>query len=143
MAIISLNADSTSLILNGTSFNDFVEGDYIDIAPVNPLSSRINGSQGSVNVTKRTDSGVHDITARFIRYSDSDIAMTEILNSEEVTILEGTIKESFTKDGAASKESWELTGGSITVQATSVKNNQDGNAAMEYVLQFRTAVRKI
>lgn len=142
MAITSLNADSTSLTLNEEAFNDFIDGDYIEIAPVNPLTSRINGSGDSVNITKRTDGNVFDVTVRFIRYSDSDIAMNAIVNSVNVVVLGGTVKESYTKDGAASKESWVLTGGSITDQPTEVKNNQDGNAAMEYKIQCR-AIRNI
>lgn len=142
MAITSLNADSTSLTLNNAAFNDFIEGDYVEIAPVNPLTSRINGTGNDVNITKRSDSNVFDVTVRLIRYSDSDVAMNAIVNSEDVVVLEGTIKESYTRDGTPSKESWVLTGGSITDQPTEVKNNQDGNAAMEYKIQCR-AIRNI
>lgn len=143
MAIISFNADSTSLILNDTPINDFIEGDYIEFAPVNPLTSRINGDKDALNVTKRIDGNVYDLTIRVIRFSDSDIFLNGIINSKEIVIISGSLKESFTRDGSQAGETWILNGGTITDQPTEAKNNQDGNATMEYKIQFRTAIRNI
>jgi len=51
--------------------------------------------------------------------------------------------ESFVRDGAALKETYDLQVGSITTQPTQTKNNQDVNALMEYTIEFRNVVRKV
>lgn len=141
MANIVLNADATSLTLNGFGVVDFIEGDILELAPVNPLTSHVNGAEGSLNINKRSDAGVHDLTLRVLKYSDSDVFLNEQMESESVVVFNGTLKENFVKDGADGVESWILENGSFTTRPTQTKNNQDGNATMEYVIRFRNCIR--
>lgn len=56
---------------------------------------------------------------------------------------DGSVKESFVRDGAALKETYDLQAGSITTQPTQTKNNQDVNALMEYTIEYRNVVRNV
>lgn len=143
MAVISYNADATSLTLNGTGILDFIEGDQIELAPVNPATSQTNGSNGSVNIVGRIDAGVHDLTIRVVKNSDSDVFLNSELNQDSPTVFNGSMKENYVKDGTDSVESWLLENGSFTDRPTSTKNNQDGNHTMEYKIRFRNCTRNI
>jgi len=143
MPSIVFNADATSLILNGNAIADFIEGDILELAPVNPLTSHVNGANGSVNINKRSDAGVHDLTVRVIKYSDSDVYLNSQLNQETPVLFNGSCKENYIKDGNDGVESWLLENGSFTTRPGSVKNNTDGNSNVEYVLRFRNCVRNI
>jgi hypothetical protein len=143
MSVITFNADSTSLTLNGTGILDFVEGDFIDLTPVNPVTAHTNGSEGSVNINKRLDGGVHDLTIRVLKGSDSDSYLNNELEADAVTVFDGSLKENFIKNGTDGVESWILEKGSITDRPTTIKNNQDGNHTMEYKIRFRNCVRNI
>ena len=143
MGVITFNADSTSLILNGFGLVDFIEGDYLELAPVNPLTSHTNGANGAVNISKRVDAGVHDLTVRVIKASASDVYLNSARNQGAPTVFTGSIKEDFTRDGSAGVESWLLENGSITDQPGSTKNNQDGNSTVEYKIRFRNCTRQV
>ena len=142
MSTIALNADSTTLVLNGTPILDFAAGDIIELNPVNPHSSQVNGSIG-VNINKRVDGNVRDLVVRVQRYSDSDIFFNSAINQEDVTVFNGSAKTSFTKDNIAGVESWILENGSITTLPSEVFNDTDGNAMMEYTIQFRNTQRNL
>lgn len=143
MSVITLAADSTTLILNGTAITNFAEGDFITLAPVNPLTAHVNSAVGGVNITKRMDHGVRDLTFRIQKYSADDVFMTQQMNSESPVVFGGSVKEAFNRDGADFTESWGLQSGSITTQPTETKNNQDGNALVEYVIRFRESKRNL
>jgi len=143
MAVITFNADSTSLILNGTAINDFAEGDLLELNPVNDLTSHVNASNGGVNINKRVDGGVHDLIARVQKYSDSDVFLNSAINQESPIVFNGSVKEDFTRDGVEGSESYILENGSITTRPANVKNNQDGNGMMEYTIRFRNATRNL
>lgn len=142
MANITYNTDSTTLALNGYVFNNLIAGDTMEIAPVNPATSRANSANG-VSVSNRTDKDVHNLTVRVQKNSQDDIFLNSARNSSAPTILEGSLKENFTKDGSDGVDGWTLEGGSITTLPTSVKNNQEVNAVHEYVIEFRFATRSI
>lgn len=143
MAIISFNADATTLILNGKAISDFPEGDFLELNGVNPLTHRTNGANDSVNITKRIDSEVADLVLRVMRYSDADIWLTNQRDSDEIVVLSGSIKESFIRDGQKLSESFELVGGSFTDPVNHKKSNQEREQAVEYKIQFRAAKRNI
>ena len=142
MSTILLNANSTTLVLNGTPVNDFAAGDILELTPLNPLTSHVNGSVG-VNINKRSDSGAYTLVVRVQRKSDSDIFFNSAVNGEDITVFNGSLKENFLKDGIAGVESWILESGSITVLPTETFNDTDGNAMMEYTLEFRFCQRNI
>lgn len=143
MARIVLNADSVSLILNGQAITDFAEGDIVELNPVNPLTSRINGAAGAVNINAHTGGGVHDLVVRVQKHSESDVFLNSQMNQATPVVFNGSLKEDFSRDGNAASESYTLENGSFTTRPANVKNNTDGNAMMEYTIQFRDATRNI
>jgi hypothetical protein len=132
---LAFNADSTTLILNGTAITDFVAGDYITLAPVNAVTSRVRGSNGATVIKKRTDANEYDITINVLKYSDSDVFLNNLMNGESPNVVQGSIKENYKKNGDDFVASWVVENGSITTPPTDTQNNQDGNAVMAYVIQ--------
>jgi hypothetical protein len=143
MAVITMSADSTTLVLNGFAITDFAEGDIVELNPANDLTSHINGSAGAVNINKRSDAGVHDLIVRVQKFSGSDVFLNSARNQAEPVIFNGSVKEDFTRDGTAGAESYILENGSITTQPANAKNTTDGNGMMEYTIRFRNATRNI
>lgn len=143
MPTISFNADSTTLVLNGTAILDFASGDILELAPVNPVSSHVNGSGGSVAISKRSDGGVHVLTARVLQGSDSDVFLNTSQEQEDIVVFNGSIKENFVKDGVDGVDSFLLENGSFTDRPTHTKNDLEGNKMVEYKIQFRNASRSV
>ena len=143
MAGIALAADSTTAIVNGTAINDLAEGDYVVLTPANPATSHINSNNGGVNINERSDRGVHDLALRVQRFSESDVFLNNLLRQSPPAIIDGSLKENFSRDGVDGVESWILELGSLTTQPTSTKSGTDGNAVQEYTLRFRNAARNI
>jgi hypothetical protein len=128
-------------LLNGTNIDDFAEGDYIELNPLNPLTERLNGSNDSLTVTDRIDSNVYDVVFRVVRYSDSDVVLNGFLNAK--VFIDGSLKEDYVKDGNDNQENWTLEGGTFTIQPSHRKNNQTGDQLVEYTIQFRNTKRTI
>lgn len=143
MAVITLAADSTTLVLNGTAITDFVAGDTITMTPVNPVTSHVNSTNGGVNINKRSDAGVYDVVMRVQRMSGSDSFLNNALRQNDAVVFNGSMKESYNRDGTDGVESWILENGSITTQPTITKNDTDGNALSEYTIRFRNASRNL
>ena len=135
MAVSRFLTNSTTLVLNGELIKDFINGDVIELAFVNPKTSRTYGANGAVNVTERSDSKVATLKINLMRYSDNDIWMTEQMNNESVVIFEGSLKEVYIKDGSESVESWEILSGSFTEQNGVTKNNVETNGAVSYTIE--------
>ena len=138
-----LNAESTTLVLNGFSITDFAAGDRIELNPVNPLTSHVNAANGNVTINKRVDGGVHDLVVRVQKFSASDVYLNSAMNQEDLVVFDGSVKEDFVRDGTAGAESYILESGSFTTRPSNVKNDTDGNAMMEYTIRFRNATRNI
>jgi len=143
MATISVSASATTLVLNGTAITDTVSGDIITLTPVNPATAQINASNGGVNIIERTDKGVFDLVIRVQRFSGSDVFLNNTLRVSPPTVLNGSLKENFTRDGSDFVESYLLESGSITTQPTKTVNDEDGNALSEYTIRFRNATRNL
>ena len=140
MSTIQLLADSSTVVLNGRVFNDLVDGDTITLTPVNNLTERTRSTRG-LNIQKRSDSGVYDLAFNLPKYSDDDIWMTSQLNKEVPELFNGSVKENYIKDGIEMVNTYTLENGSITVQPTDTRNNQEGNNEMIYTIQFDKVVR--
>lgn len=143
MAVIQIAAETATLVLNGTAITNVVEGDYIQLNPANALTSHVNSSAGGVNISKRVDGNVHDLVVRVQKYSQSDVFLNSAINQEVPVVFNGSLKEDFIRDGDAGSESYILENGSITTRPGNTKNNQDGNAVMEYTIRFRNVSRNI
>ena len=140
---IVLKADSTTLVLNGTVINDFVESDIITLAGANPTTSHQNGTGANVLIKKRSDSDVYDLTVNVIKYSNSDIFLNSALNQEVPVVFNGSLKESFLRDGAEGVENWLLENGSLTDKPEHSYNSQDGNNTVSYKFRFRSGTRML
>jgi len=140
MSTIQLLADSTTLVLNGHLFNDFIDGDALVISPPNDLASR-NRSVRGLNIQKRSDAGVRDLTFTLPKYSDDDIWLNSQLNKDVPVIFKGSVKENYVKDGVEFVTTYTLEDGTITTQPTDTRNNVDGNQDMAYTIQFNKATR--
>ena len=140
MSTIQLLADSSTLVLNGRIFNDFIDGDSINLTPVNPLTSR-NRSVRGLNIQKRSDGEVMDVQFTLPKYSDDEIWMNSQKNQEVPVLFNGSVKESYLKDGTEMITTYTLQDGSITEQPTDQRNNTDGNQEMTYTIQFNKARR--
>jgi hypothetical protein len=143
MAIITLAADATTLVLNGTAIIDTPAGDTITLAPVSPSTGRNNAINGGVNINERSDKGVHDVTVRVQKYSESDSFLNNLERQSPPSVINGSAKTAYSRDGQESEQSWLLEGGSFTTKPTDTHNDTDGNAVMEYVIQFRSASRNL
>lgn len=143
MSEVVLDADSTTLVLNGTALPDFVAGDIITATPVNPLTSHVNSSNGGVTINKRTDGDVYDVAFTLQKFSASDLFMQSQVNQSSPVVFNGSMKEDYTRDTTAGVETWILESGSITTQPTDTKNNTDGNANRQYTIRFRNVRRNL
>lgn len=141
--LITLPADSTSLVLNGRILTDFIAGDIIEIAPVNELTSHVNSSNGGVNINKRSDGGVHALKMRVQKFSGDDAYLNNARNQSTPVIFNGSANLSFVRDGTAGIAAYILENGSITVQPTDITNDTDGNGLVEYVIKFRNVTRNL
>ncbi|CFQ50402.1 hypothetical protein [Yersinia frederiksenii] len=143
MSQIVISADTATFVLNGRIITDIAAGDYITLTPTNPLTSRANSAQNGVTISKRVDAGVTVMVVRVQKFSNDDIWLNQQINANTPVVFNGSVKESFVRDGAALKETYDLQVGSITTQPTQTKNNQDVNALMEYTIEFRNSRRNV
>lgn len=143
MSQIVISADTATIVLNGRIITDITAGDYITLTPSNALTSRANSTNNGVTISKRVDAGVHVAVMRVQKFSNDDVWLNQQINAPIPVVFNGSVKESFVRDGAALKETYDLQVGSITTQPTQTKNNQDVNALMEYTIEFRNVVRNV
>ncbi|UYJ86173.1 hypothetical protein N4224_05545 [Yersinia enterocolitica] len=143
MSQIVISADTATFVLNGRIITDIAAGDYITLTPTNPLTSRANSAQNGVTISKRVDAGVTVMVVRVQKFSNDDVWLNQQINTDIPVVFNGSVKESFVRDGAALKETYDLQVGSITTQPTQTKNNQDVNALMEYTIEFRNIRRNV
>jgi len=143
MTVIVIQANSATLILNDRAVTAFGKGDYLTLTPENDASSHVNSASGGVTISERMDKDVRVLAFRLQRYSADDVAMLAALNAPSLVVFDGSLKESYTSNGSTGIESWLMEAGSLTTQPTQTKNNQDGDAMMEYTIRFRTAKRSL
>lgn len=142
MANITLQNDSTTLVLDGEVMRDLAEGDVMTLAFPNAKTNRINAGDGGVTVGERSDGGVCVLTVRVQRFGAADKFLQSKANLG-VSVFDGSAKENYTADGVDGVETYELQTGSITTQPTKTKNTTDGNALNEWVVEFRNGVRSL
>lgn len=143
MANNSFSAENTSLILNGRGFTDFLDGDILELNPVNPQTARTRGRNG-VNIQNRSDRDVHDLVMRVLMYSDDHKYLNSQLNQEVPVIFNGSLTINYTDDdGVPSVSAWRLQGGSFTEKPQYINNTQEGNSLVEYTIQFNSAINTL
>lgn len=143
MTAVTLDADSTTLVLNGRAITAFVAGDIITMTPNADHSSQVMSTDGGITINKRADGDSYAMLMRIQRYSDDDVFLNTALNQSRPVLFNGSLKESFQRDGQDFVESWSLENGSLTTNPTVTKNNTDGNGLMEYTINFRRCKRSI
>ena len=143
MAGGSFATQYTSLVLNGHGFTNYLDGDILELNPVNPLTSQITGNE-SVSIIKRSDANVYELVVRLLKFSTDDVYMNTQMNQYYPVIFAGSLKENYiNQDSIESVETWDLRAGSITIKPSKITNNQDGNALMQYTIRFNQAIRTI
>lgn len=140
MATITLPTQGLSIIILGRAITDLVQGDVVTITPVSPVTEHINSANGGVTITKRVDGDVHDVMIPVQKGSASDAYLNSLANTGDATVIDGTIKQNYLRDGVALVESWACQNGSMTTRPTSTSNNETGNAQRDYTIRFRSAV---
>lgn len=140
---LSFATENTSLVLNGYGVSNYLDGDIIEATWANPLTSQVRG-QNSVNIMKRSDSGVLDLTVRVMRFGNDDAYFNSQKNQIVPVIFNGTLTENFvSQDGTPGVSSYNLNSGSMTDQPAEIINNTDGNSLMEYKFRFNDCIRVI
>lgn len=132
------NAQST-LTLNGYTFQHLMEGASLVLEPVNEKTSRNNSINSGVSVTNRVDGDVHNLTVMVQKHSPDDKTLNDWRNASSPTILDGSMKRSYTEGGTSKRATATLVAGSFTAQPTSTDNNQEADNSKTYVIQFRSA----
>lgn len=140
MTTITIPAESVTILLNGHAFTDTAEGDVITITQPNAVTSRTNSRTG-VTIAKRSDAEVTDLVIRVQKYSADDALLNSWKHSVNPTVINGSVKESFSRSGDDFIENWSLEAGSITDQGDHNKNSQDVDGLIEYTMQFRKGSR--
>ena len=130
--------DSTTLILNKRIITDYAVGDLITNTPVNAPTFRVN-TKKSVIVGNRSDAGVHDMVIRIVKFSPDHKWLNNARNQATPVLFSGSLKELYNEDGVDKVSSWKLEDGSITAVSADTRNDIEGNAILEYTLQFRNA----
>lgn len=143
MAVILNDLESVTLLLNNRAITSFGTGDIMTLTPVNPHTSQINSSDGGVTINKRVDSDVYDLTIVLQKNSEDDAFLNSAMNTSNITVLSGSLKQDLTRDGSDAQVSWNLNNGSIITQPTYITNDTDGNATVEYIIRFRNAARAL
>ena len=115
-----------------------ISPDFMGLAQGYPIEITTGEEENSLI---SDDGDVHDVTLNVIKFSKSDIYLNNAKNADVPVIFSGSIKETFIKNGVEGIENWILENGSLTDSPTNTKNNQDGNATLEYKLRFRRATR--
>ncbi len=139
MAQISYPNAQSTLTLNGYTFLHLMEGEALNLAPVNEKTSRTNSTGAGVSVSNRIDGDVHDLTIVVQKHSPDDKQLNDARNSESPTIFDGSMKRAYIEGGSKKKATTELSSGSFTVQPGNVDNNQDAVNSKTYIIQFRVA----
>lgn len=141
--VITVGVDTTTLVLNRRAISAFAAGDIMTLTPEADKTSHVNGSGGGVAISERADKDVHTLVVRVLRYSEDDVFLNSLQDQSPIAVLNGSMKQDYTRDGASGKESWTLQNGSFTTPPTMTYNDLDGNAVTEYTMKFRTARRSL
>lgn len=139
MSIITYSNSQATLTLNGYTFQHLMEGEALNLAPVNAKTSRTNSMGGGVSAQGRVDGGVHTLTLMVQAHSPDDKFMNDAKNAG-VTIFDGSMKRAYSENGSTKKSTTSLASGTITTQPTKVNNNQDADNSRTYVIEFRNAI---
>ncbi len=132
--VITIPTGSTSLILNGRSYTDFGEGDTVELTFQNNIAERNIGEGEVVNINERVDRNVAELTVRFMRKSDDDVALSRIANASPPIIIYGSLTENYIADNRDGVETFSLTAGNVMKHPDKQINNQDGEPMVEYVI---------
>lgn len=135
MSIEYANANAT-VSINGTNISNLLQGDYLVLEYTNPLTDRVNSSDGGVGILPRFDAGVGTLKLTVQRLSSSDTFLNGLSGN-----FDGSIITRFTNNSVEFTENWSLFNMSKTDQPTHTRNNQEDDQSVEYTFEFRNATR--
>ena len=147
----SIAVANAELTLNGHAFTNFMVGDYLELAYLNPPTSRVNSSDGGVSISAAVDAFEAELTIRLLANTGDDEFLNagfQAQNGGAVTVFNGSLKRSILIKGSGDNdingvETNVLSHGSFTQAPTSTFNDKDGNELREYKIKFRIALRQI
>lgn len=142
MADILLPNDSTTITLNGTVLRNLAEGDQTVLTFPNARTGRVNSETG-VTIHERSDADVCDIAVNVQALSDDDVLLSGFMQSKPLTVIEGSVKRVYHKNGEKMMQTYSIQAASITDQPAETVNSQDGSAVMSYTIQSRRTVRSM
>lgn len=142
MADILLPNDNTTITLNGVVLRNLAEGDQTTVTYPNARTGRVNSETG-VTIHERSDAEVADILFRVQKLSDDDVQLSEWQQTKPLTVIDGSIKSIYYKDGEKFTQTYSIQSASITGQPVETVNSQDGEAVMEYTIQSRRTIRSL
>lgn len=140
MTTITLPNNGTTITLNGNILRNLAEGDQTTVTYPNARTHRVNSATG-VTIGERSDADVADITLIVQKYSEDDVLLSEFTQSEDPTVIEGSIKSVFFRDGEKFIETFTVEAASITDQPEAGVNSQDGTGTVTYTIQSRRTRR--
>lgn len=142
MATIVADTKNSTLTLNGRTIEDTPEGDVFTVAYQNDVSSQTQGSNNSVVAKQRADKDSALVTVRVLKYSTDDAFLTNAINSGDLTIINGSLKTNFTRNGIDGTDTYNIINGTIQTRGDNTINNTDGAEIMEYGI-FATVPRSL
>lgn len=143
MANVLYDSANTTVTLNGRVFTDLAQGDAVKIEFPNEKSSKTKGINKSSVIKTRMDGDEANVTLLVLKASTDDVFLNNALNQGDLTVMSGSIKTNFTRDGVDGIDSYALENGTITKHPSDTKNNVDGDEVMEYEINFVSAIRMI
>ncbi len=130
----TITTGSTSLILNNSSYHDFIQGNAVELTFKNSKAERTIGENGIVNINERVDANEAELTVRLMRHSDDDIKLSAITNTPGITVLTGSFVETVVTDGVSRLETYTITAGNLMKYVEKTVNNEAGDYMAEYVI---------
>lgn len=138
MATINYKDSQVTLLLNGRTYQDLIEGDAVTVSFPNPRTSRVNGMQ-SVSIHSRSDADVCDLKVSVVKHTQDDKALNDSMRNQDV--IDGSLRYAYEENGVSKREVITLEGGSVTDQPELAFNSTDANNTVTYTIQFRTGKR--
>ena len=132
MATIVADVINSTLTLNGRTIEDTPEGDVFTVAYQNDVSTQTQGSNNGVVAKARADKDAALVTVRVLKYSADDAFLTNAINSDAVTIMNGSLKTNFTRDSVDGTETYNIINGTVKTRGDATINNTDGEDLVEY-----------
>lgn len=131
---IVADTKNSTLTLNGRTIEDTPDGDVFTLSYQNAVTTQTQGSNNGVVIKDRSDKFTALLTVRVLKYSSDDVFMNNAVNSEDVTVFEGSLKTNFTRNGVDGTDTYTMINGTVQDRTDNTINNTDGEDVSEYTI---------